>query len=91
MLFVELCLKNQESFRYSPSRSLVQWWLKKFRATGSCVNKKPSGRPRFVNTPENVTAVRFATMRNPRRSVRKQAQALHYRNRVVRNVCARNY
>lgn len=38
------------------------------------VNKEPSVHLRSVNIPENVAAIKFATRRNPLRSVKKHAE-----------------
>jgi hypothetical protein len=39
-----------------PTRQTILNWVTQFRTTASIVNKKPSGRPRTVRTPENVRA-----------------------------------
>lgn len=56
---------------------LVAAWVKKFREEGYVTNAKPVGRPKTSRTPLNINRVQRAITRNPRRSIRKHAQALN--------------
>ena len=51
-----------------PTRQTILNWVTQFRTTASMVNKKPSGRPRTVRTPETVRRVAHAFQRSPQRS-----------------------
>ena len=55
--------------RHAPDRKTILLWVSNFRATGSALKRKSTGRPRSVWTPENVAAVREAVERFPSRSV----------------------
>ena len=52
-------------------------WVDSFRTTGT-VNKKKktTGPKRIITTAENTERARAAVLQSPRRSMRKQAQAL---------------
>ena len=56
-----------------PTCQTILNWVTQFRTTASIVNKKPSGRPRTVRTPENVSRVVHAFQRSPQRSVRRHS------------------
>jgi hypothetical protein len=66
-----------------PTRQTILNWVTQFRTTVSIVNKKPSGRPRTVRTPENVRRVSHAFQRSPQRSARRHSVALHLRPKNV--------
>uniref|UniRef100_A0A6P7GIP0 Uncharacterized protein LOC114343176 n=1 Tax=Diabrotica virgifera virgifera TaxID=50390 RepID=A0A6P7GIP0_DIAVI len=70
----------------APSASLVNNWIKRFRATGSVINHKPAGRPRTMRTPDNIDRVRRAVNRHPRRSVRKHSQSLRLARTSVQRI-----
>jgi hypothetical protein len=60
-----------------PTRQTILNWVTQFRTTAAIVNKKPSGRPRTVRTPEIVRRVSHAFQRSPQRSARRHLVALH--------------
>jgi transposase len=66
-----------------PTRQTILNWVTKFRTTASIVDKKPSGRPRTVRTPENVRRVSRAFQRSPHRSAHRHSVALHLSPRTV--------
>ncbi|XP_050302993.1 uncharacterized protein LOC126740872 [Anthonomus grandis grandis] len=69
-----------------PDRKTTLLWVLNFRATGSALKRKLTGRPRSVQTPENIAAVREAVERSPRRSAIKHASALRLSDRSVRRI-----
>lgn len=69
-----------------PDRKTILLWVSNFRATGSALKRKSTGRPRSVRTPENVAAVREAVERSPSRSALKHAAALRLSDRSVRRI-----
>lgn len=69
-----------------PTRQTILNWVTQFRTTASIVNKKPSGRPRTVRTPENVRRVSHAIQRSPQRSARRHSVALRLSPRTVRRI-----
>ena len=69
-----------------PSRNTIMQWVHNFRATGSALKRKPTGRPRSARTPENVERVRQAVLSSPRRPVVRQAAALRMSDRTVRRI-----
>jgi hypothetical protein len=60
-----------------PTRQTIFNWVTQFRTTATIVNKKPSGRPRTVRTPENVRRVSHAFQRSAQRSARRHSVSLH--------------
>jgi hypothetical protein len=60
-----------------PTHQTILNWVTQFRTTASNVNKKPSGRPRIVRTPENERRVSHAFQRSPQLSARCHSVALH--------------
>ena len=69
-----------------PDRKTILLWVSNFRAIGSALKRKSTGRPRSVRTPENVAAVREAVERSPSRSAVKHASALCLSDRSVRRI-----
>ena len=62
-----------------PDRKTILLWISNLQATGSTLNRKSTGRPRTIKTPENVKAVRASIQQSPKRSARKHAMALGLR------------
>ncbi|CAI6359906.1 unnamed protein product [Macrosiphum euphorbiae] len=56
-----------------PDRKTIQVWLSNFRATGSALKRKSSGRPLTATTPDNVARVSASIQQSPRRSELKHA------------------
>ena len=48
-----------------PARNTILLWVTNFRATGSALKRKSTGRPRTARTPENVAAVRASVQQSP--------------------------
>ncbi|XP_036366112.1 uncharacterized protein LOC118766669 [Octopus sinensis] len=69
-----------------PARNTILLWVTNFRATGSALKRKSTGRPRTARTPENVAAVRASVQQSPRRSTFKCAQALRLSERSLRRI-----
>lgn len=69
-----------------PTRNTILLWVNNFRATGSALKRKSTGRPRSARTPENIERVREAVEASPRRPARKQAVSLHLSDRSVRRI-----
>lgn len=69
-----------------PSRNSILRWTENFRATGSALKRKQTGRPVTARTPENVAAVRASVLQSPRRSTIKRAQALTMSERSLRRI-----
>ena len=51
-----------------PARNTILLWVNSFRATGSALKRKSTGRPRTARTPENVATVRASVEESPHRS-----------------------
>ncbi|KAL4149807.1 hypothetical protein QTP88_003669 [Uroleucon formosanum] len=69
-----------------PDRKTIQVWLSNFRATGSALKRKSSGRPLTATTPDNVARVSASIQQSPRRSALKHAAALELSDRSVRRI-----
>jgi len=69
-----------------PDRKTVKDWVKKFRETGSTLNKKPPGKPKQVRTPRKIEKVRKAFVKSPTRSVNKHASSLGISQTSVRRI-----
>lgn len=72
-----------------PDRKTIMRWVTAFRTTGKITKKKPPGPLRTITTPENTERVRAAVLQSPRRSVRKQAQALQISRSSVQRIVKR--
>jgi len=72
-----------------PYRKTIKVWVSNFRATGYALNKKPSGRPLTVSTPENVALVRASILQSPRRLALKHAAILGLSDKSVRRILHR--
>ena len=59
-----------------PDSKTLLLWVKNFRVPGSALKRKPPGRPRSVQTPENIQIVKESVLRFPRRSACKHSAAL---------------
>lgn len=59
-----------------PSAHAIKEWVRKFEETGSAMNVKHKGPNRSVRNLENINQVRASVERSPKRSSRKQSQAL---------------
>jgi hypothetical protein len=60
-----------------PTGQTILNWFTQFRTTASIADKKPPGRPRTVQTPENVRRVAHAFQRSPQRSARLTSSGAH--------------
>ncbi|CAK9796588.1 Transposable element Tc3 transposase, partial [Anthophora quadrimaculata] len=69
-----------------PDRNTILLWVRRVRATGSALKRKPPGRPKNVRTSENIAAVRASIELSPVRSARKHAEALGISERTVRRI-----
>ena len=69
-----------------PARNTILLRVTNFRATGSALKRKSTGRLRTARTPENVAAVRASVQQSPRRSTFKRAQALRLSERSLRRI-----
>ena len=69
-----------------PDQKSILLWVKNFRDTGSALKRKLSGRPRSVQTPENIQIARESVLRSPRRSAHKHSAALSLSLRSVRRI-----
>ena len=69
-----------------PARNTILVWVNNFRATGSALKRKSTGRPRTARTPENVAVVRASVQQSPRRSILKRAQVLRLSERSLRRI-----
>jgi transposase len=69
-----------------PSAHVIKTWVRNFEETGSALKKKPPGGIRSARTLENITAVRTALIRSPKRSARRHALSLNLSNRSVRRI-----
>ncbi|CAK9810866.1 Mariner Mos1 transposase [Anthophora plagiata] len=69
-----------------PDRKTILLWVRRVRATGSALKRKPPGRPKNVRTSENIAAVRASIEQSPARSARKHAKALGISERTVRRI-----
>ena len=69
-----------------PARNTILVWVNNFRATGSALKRKSTGRPRTARTPENVAVVRASVQQSPRRLILKRAQALRLSERSLRRI-----
>ncbi|KAL4142309.1 hypothetical protein QTP88_004793 [Uroleucon formosanum] len=67
-----------------PDRKTIQVWLSNFRAAGSALKRKSSGRPLTATTPDNVARVSASIQQSPRRSA--HAAALELSDRSVRRI-----
>ena len=59
-----------------PARNTILLWVTNFRASGSALKQKSTGRPCTSRTPENVVAVRALVQQSPWRLAFKCTQAL---------------
>ncbi|XP_014776286.1 uncharacterized protein LOC106873445 [Octopus bimaculoides] len=69
-----------------PARNMILLWVSNFRASGSALKRKSTGRPRTARTPENVAAVRASIQQSPRHSASKRAAALRLSDRSLRRI-----
>jgi hypothetical protein len=69
-----------------PTRNTILLWVNNFRASGSALKRKPTGRPRTARTPENVETVRASIEQSPSRPARKHAAALGLSDRSLRRI-----
>ncbi|KAG8266144.1 hypothetical protein J6590_078192 [Homalodisca vitripennis] len=53
-----------------PTRKTIMLWVSNFRATGSALKLKSTGRPKSARTPENIDREREAVEVSPRRLAR---------------------
>ena len=72
-----------------PNGKTIMRWVDSFRTTGIANNKKPTSLKLTVTTPENTERVRAAVLQSPRRSMRKQAQALQIFRSSIRRIVSR--
>lgn len=69
-----------------PDRKTILLWVKRVRATGSALKRKPLGHPTNVRTPENIARVRASIELSPARSTRKLASALRISERTMQRI-----
>ena len=67
-----------------PQRGTILNWVKNFCESANANDRRKSGRPRMVRTPENVDRVRTSLQTSPRRSLRKRSQALGISQESIR-------
>lgn len=60
-----------------PARTVISYWVRKWRNHGSVERRKSTGRIRSACNPENEERVRQSILRSPNRSVRRHAAALN--------------
>jgi transposase len=68
------------------SSNAVRRWVRQWREEGSARCKKARCRPFSVRTPDNIARVLASVSRSPRRSARKNDQALRLSDRRVRRI-----
>ncbi len=73
-----------------PDKKTIKNWVSNFRATGSALKRKSTGRPRTATGPENVAAVRALIEQSPQLSARKKAAALQLSDRSFRRILHRD-
>lgn len=67
---------NIPRIRDAPSKSLIRYWVARFRASGSVVPARHQGPVPSVSTEENMQRVSDSIMQNPRMSLRARSSAL---------------
>jgi transposase len=60
--------------------------VERIRETGSIADRKRSGRPRSVSTPQLINKVKSHLWRNPKQSIRKMAPLLNASRRTMSRV-----
>lgn len=68
------------------SKQFVYYTIQKLRDTGSIQDRKRTGRPRTVRTPELQKKIRRILKKNPQRSLNKLSQKLNISDRSLRRV-----
>ena len=61
-------------------------WIRNFRQISSALKRESPGRPRSVQTPKTIAAVRHALTTSPQRSAARHALALGVSDRNVRRI-----
>lgn len=59
-----------------PSKSLIRYWVARFRSSGSAVNMRRQGPVPSVSTEETIRRVSDSVLENPRMSLRARSAAL---------------
>lgn len=72
-----------------PDRRAILRWVTSFRATGSVMKGKSTGRPRTAVTPQNIETVRASVLQSPLRSTRRRAQTLQLSRRSLQRILHR--
>ncbi|PSN40368.1 hypothetical protein C0J52_27245 [Blattella germanica] len=66
-----------------PDRRTIVRWVQSWREHGKVENKKSSGRPRTVRTPENINRVRAEIQQSPQRSARRHSLTMQISDRFT--------
>ena len=77
---------HEQNQQKAPSPNAVRRWIRQWHEEGSVTCKKPPGWPSSVRTPDIIARVLVSIGRSPRRSARKNAQALRVSDRSVRRI-----
>ena len=78
---VQARFRRKFSFNQFPNRSQIFKLVKKFKAHGTCGDRRvagssPSGPPITIRTPDNVSRVQESVGRSPSKSLRRRSQEL---------------
>ncbi|PSN49514.1 hypothetical protein C0J52_18947 [Blattella germanica] len=69
-----------------PDRRTIVRWVQSWREHGKVENKKSSGRPRTVRTPENINRVRAEIQQSPQRSARRHSLTMQISRRSLHRI-----
>jgi len=81
---------NLHDLNQCPSETAIRLWVKKFEASGSTLNAKPTGRRKSIRTEENVAEVAASVRRDPQQSSRKRSAELGLARTSLRRILGKD-